>query len=58
MTTPTTMTSIITTATTMTTGAIVAPSLGGVMVGRMLLLTGSVPVVVVVPTVWGEVVVG
>ena len=58
MTTPTTMTSIITTTTTMTTGAIVAPSLGGVMVGRMLLLTGRVPVVVVVPTVWGKVVVG
>ena len=58
MTTPTTMTSIITTATTMTTGAIVAPSLGGVMVGRILLLTGRVPVVVVVPTVWEEVVVG
>ena len=59
MTTPTTMTTnIITTATTMMTGAIVAPSLGGVMVGRMLLLTGRVPVVVVVPTVWGEVVVG
>ena len=56
MMTPTTMTT--TTVTTMTTGAILAPLLGGVMVGRMLLLTGRVPVVVVVPTIWEEVVVG
>ena len=46
MMTPTTMTtSMITTATTMMTDVVVAPSLEG------LLLTGSVPVVVVVPTV-------
>ena len=49
MTTPTTMTkSIITTATTMVTDVVVAPSLGGLLVGCMLLLTGTVPVVVVV----------
>ena len=59
MTTPTTMTtSMVTTATTMMTGVIIAPSLGGLMVGCMLLLTGAVPFLVIVPTVWGEVVVG
>ena len=47
MTTPTTMTtSMITTATTMMTGAVVAPSLGGLLVGCMLLLTGTVVVIV------------
>ena len=55
MTTPTTMTtSTITTATAMMTNVVVAPSLGGLLVGCMLLLTGAVPVVVVVPTVWGR----
>ena len=54
MTTPTTMTtSTITTATTMMTDVVVAPSLGGLLVGCMLLLTEAVPVVVVAPTVWG-----
>ena len=52
MTTPNTMTtSMITTATTMMTGVIVGPSLGGVMVGRMLLLTGALPFLIIVPTV-------
>ena len=52
MTTPTTMTtSTITTATIMMTGAVVALSLGGLMVGSVLLLTGRVPIVVVVPSV-------
>ena len=55
MATPTTMTtSMITTATTMMTDVVVAPSLGGLLVGCVLLLTGTVPVVVVVPTVLGE----
>ena len=55
MTTPTTMTtSMITTATTMMTDVVVAPSLGGLLVGCVLLLTGTVPVVVVAPTVWGR----
>ena len=69
MTTPTTMTtSMITTVTTMMTGVVVVPSLGGLLVGCMLLLTGEVVVTVtdtkvgggeVVPTVWrGEVVEG
>ena len=50
MTTPTTMTtSMITTATTMMTNVVVAPSLEGLLVGCML-LNGTVPVV---PTVWG-----
>ena len=51
MTTPATMTtSMITTATTMMTDVVVAPSLGEgvvVFVGCMLLLTGTVPVVVI-----------
>ena len=58
MTTPTTMTtSTITTATTMMTTVVVAPSLGGVLVGCVMLLTRAVPVVVIAPLVWrGEVV--
>ena len=57
MTTPTTMTtSMITTATTMMTDVVVVPSLEGLLVGWVL-LTGTAPVVVNVPTVWkGEVV--
>ena len=61
MMTPTTMTtSMITTATTMMTDVVVAPSLGG-GVGSVLLLTGRVLtgtdlVVVTAPTIWGEVV--
>ena len=52
--TPTTMTtSMITTATTMMTDVVVAPSLEGLLVGCVLLLTGTVLVVVVVPRVWG-----
>ena len=51
MTTPTTMTtSMITTATTMMTDVVVAPSLGRVMVGCVLLQGWTVPVVVIVPT--------
>ena len=56
MMTPTTMIrSIITTATTMMTDVVVAPSLEGLLVGCKL-LTGTVTVVEgeVVPTVWGE----
>ena len=54
MTPPTTMTtSMITTATTMMTDVVVVPSLKGLLVGCMLLLTGAVPVLVIVPTVWG-----
>ena len=50
MTTPTTMTrSMITTATTMMTNVVVAPSLGRLLVGCVLLLTGAAPVVVIVP---------
>ena len=45
-------TSMITTA-TMMTDVVVAPSLRGILVGCMLLLTRTVPVIVVVPTVWG-----
>ena len=57
MMTPTTMTtSMITTATTMMTDVVVAPSLGRVVVGCMLLLTGTVSVVIIVPTVWEGVV--
>ena len=58
MTTPTTMiTSMITTATTMMTDVVVVPSLGRLVVGCVLLLTGTVLVVAIVPTVWrGEVV--
>ena len=52
MTTPTTMTtSTITTATTMISDVVVSPSLGGLLVGCVLLLTKTVPVIV--PTVWG-----
>ena len=48
MTTPTTMTtSMITTGTTMTTDVVVAPSLGELLVGCMLLLTGTVPLVII-----------
>ena len=54
MMTPTTMTtSMITTATTMMTDVVVVPSLEGLLVGCML-LTGTVSVVTIVPTVWGE----
>ena len=71
MTTPTTMTtSMITTATSMMTDVVVAPSLGGLLVGCVLLLTGAVhavlltaavrigtvSVAVVVPRVLGEVI--
>ena len=56
MTTPTTMTtSMITIATTMMTDVVVAPSLEGLLVGCVLLLTGTVTVVVVL-RVWGDVV--
>ena len=58
MTTPTTMTtSMITTATTMMTNVVVAPSLGRLLVGCVL-LTGTVPVVVIVPSVGEEVGIG
>ena len=58
MMTPTTMTtSMITKATTMITDVVVAPSLGGLLVDCMLLLTGAVPGVVIAPLVWGLVVV-
>ena len=51
MTTPTTMTtSMITTATTIMTDVVVVPSLGRVVVGCVLLLAWTVPVVVIVPT--------
>ena len=53
MTTPTTMTtSMITTATTMMTDVVVAPLLEGLLVGCVL-LTGTVPVVVVRPSFGG-----
>ena len=56
MTTPTTMTtSMITTATTMMIDVVVAPSLKGLVVGCVL-LTGTIPVVIIVPTVWEGVV--
>ena len=46
MMTPTTMTtSMITAATTMMTDVVVAPSLGGLLVGCVLLLTGTVVVI-------------
>ena len=52
MTTPTTMTtSMITIATTMTTDVVVAPSLVGILVGFMLLLTGTVPVGIIAESV-------
>ena len=57
MMTPTTMTtSMITTATIMMTDVVVAPSLGRFLVGCMLLLTGTVSVVIIFPTVWEGVV--
>ena len=66
MTTPTTMTtSMITTATTIMTDVVVAPSLGGgvgsvlLLTGRVLtwrVLTGTVLVLVTAPTIWGRVV--
>ena len=37
---------------------VVVPSLGGLLLSCVLLLTGTVPVVVVVPTVWEEVGIG
>ena len=54
MTTPTTMTaSMITTATTMMIDVVVVPSLGGLLVGCvLLLLSGTIPVVVIVPLLW------
>ena len=72
ITTPTTMTSMITTATTMMT-VVVAPSLGGLLVGGVLLLTWTVvvsaptrllvgcvllTVVAIVPSVWNVVGIG
>ena len=51
MTTPTTMTtSMITTVTTMMIDVGVVPSLEGLLVGCVLLLTGKAVVVVTVPT--------
>ena len=51
MTTPTTMiTSRITTATTMMTNVVVVPSIGRLVVGCVLLLSGTVAVVVIVPS--------
>ena len=47
---------MITTATTMMTDVVVAPSLGGLVVGCVLLLTETVSVVVIAPTVWRQVV--
>ena len=74
MTTPTAMTtSMITTATTMMTDVVVAPSLEGLLVGCVLLLTWTVvvtaptrllvdcvllTVVAIVPSVWEEVGIG
>ena len=53
MMTPITMTtSMITIATTMMTNVVVPPSLGGLLVGCVLLLTRTVPVVVIAPLVW------
>ena len=46
-------TSMITTATATMTDVVVAPSVGGLLVGCMLLLTGTVLAVVIAPTVWG-----
>ena len=54
MKTPTTMTtSTITTAITMMTLVVVVPSLERLLVGCMLLLTVTVAVVVIAPSVWG-----
>ena len=54
MTTPTIMTtSMVTTATTRMTDVVVAPSLEGLLVGCLLLLTGTVAVVVIAPSVLG-----
>ena len=54
MTTPTTMTtSTITTATAIMIEVVVAPSLGGLLVGCMLLLTRTVPVMVTAPSLGG-----
>ena len=51
MMTPTTMTtSMMTTATTMMTDVVVVPSLEGLLVGCVLLLTGKAVVLVTVPT--------
>ena len=60
MMTPTTMTtSMIKTATTMMANVVVAPSLAGLLVGCMLLLlTGTVLVVITLPSVWEEVGIG
>ena len=61
MTTPTTMTSMITTATTIMIDVVVPPSLEGLLVGCVLLLTGTVPVGIIAEsvlaglTVWGGV---
>ena len=52
MTTPNTMTtSMITIATAMMTDVVVAPSLGKLVVGCVLLLTGTVSVVLIAPIV-------
>ena len=57
MKTPNTMTtSMITTATAMMTDVGVAPSLGELVVGCVLLLTGTLSVVAIVPTVGRQVV--
>ena len=57
MTTPNTMTtSMITIATTMITDVGVALSLGGLVVGCVLLQIGTLSVVAIVPTVWRQVV--
>ena len=42
----------------MMTNVVVAPSLAGLLVVCVLLLTGTVPVVVIVLTVWEEVGIG
>ena len=39
--------------TSMMTNVVVVPSLGGLLVGCMLLLTGTVLVVVIASSVWG-----
>ena len=49
-------TSTITTATTMMTDVVVALSLGGLVVGCVLLQIGTVSVVAIAPTVWRQVV--
>ena len=54
MTTPTTITArMITTATTEMANVVVIPSLGRLLVGCVLLLTGTVLVVVVAPSLGG-----